>query len=48
MVIKPPSEGYQKGKSYDIYFDRDLDLEYTVNQDIPKQYRIHFSTVNTL
>ncbi|MFJ7824820.1 Ig-like domain-containing protein [Psychrobacillus sp. NPDC096623] len=48
MLIKPPSEGYLKGKSYDIYFDRDLDLEHVGNQDMPKQYRIHFSTINNL
>ena len=48
MLIKPPSEGYLTGKSYDIYFDRDLDLEHAGNQDMPKQYRIHFSTLNNL
>ncbi|MFJ5770146.1 Ig-like domain-containing protein [Psychrobacillus sp. NPDC093180] len=48
MLIKPPSGGDLKGKSYDIYFDRDLDLEHAGNQDKPKQYRIHFSTINNL
>lgn len=48
MLIKSPSEGYLKGTSYDIYFDRDLDLEHVGNQDMPKQYRIHFSTINNL
>jgi len=48
MVIKPPSEGYQRGETYDLYFDRDLDLEHVGNQDMPEQYRIHFATINNL
>ncbi|MER1986655.1 MAG: Ig-like domain-containing protein [Solibacillus sp.] len=48
LLIKSPNEGYLKGKSYDIYLDRDLDLEHVGNQEMPKQYRIHFSTINTL
>ena len=48
LLVKPPSEGYLQGKSYDLYLDRDLDLEHTGNKDMPNQYRIHFSTINNL
>ncbi|MED1674218.1 hypothetical protein [Pallidibacillus thermolactis] len=48
LLIKPPSGGYLKGKSYDLYLDRDLDLEHIGNKDLPNQYRIHFSTINSL
>lgn len=48
LLIKPPSEGYLQGKSYDLYLDRDLDLEHAGNKDMPNQYRIHFSTINNI
>lgn len=48
LLIKPPSNGYLQGQSYDLYLNRDLDLEQIGNKDIPKQYRIHFSTINNL
>jgi hypothetical protein len=48
LLIKSPSEGYLQGKSYDLYLDRDLDLEHAGNKDMPNQYRIHFSTINNL
>jgi hypothetical protein len=48
LLIKPPSEGYTQGNSYDLYLDRDLDLEHAGSKDMPKQYRIHFSTINNL
>ncbi len=48
LLIKPPSEGYLQGKSYDLYLDRDLDLEHAGNKNMPNQYRIHFSTINNL
>ncbi|MBM7694272.1 hypothetical protein JOC77_003733 [Peribacillus deserti] len=46
LLIKPPSEGYLQGKSYDLYLDRDLDLENDGNENLPYQY--HFSTINNL
>lgn len=48
LLIEPPSGGYVQGKSYDLYLDRDLDLEYVGNKDMPNQYRIHFSTIDNL
>ena len=48
LLIEPPNEGYLQGKSYDLYLDRDLDLEHAGDKDMPKQYRIHFSTINDL
>lgn len=48
LLIQPPNGGYLQGKSYDLYLDRDLDLEHTGNKALPNQYRIHFSTINNL
>jgi hypothetical protein len=48
LLIKPPSKGYLQGESYDLYLDRNLDLEHTGNKDMPNQYRIQFSTINNI
>ncbi|ERI10328.1 Ig-like domain-containing protein [Aneurinibacillus aneurinilyticus] len=45
LIVKSPNGGYQKGKTYDLYINRDLDLEHVGNEKLPKQYHIQFSTM---
>lgn len=43
LIVKPPKDGYQKGKTYYLHLNRDLDLENINNNKLPEQYHIKFS-----
>ncbi|MCP1357337.1 Ig-like domain-containing protein [Aneurinibacillus migulanus] len=45
LVVKSPNGGYQKEKTYNLYINRDLDLEHVGNENLPKQYHIQFTTM---
>lgn len=46
LVVKSPKEGYTQKASYDLYFDRNIDLDYINDTNSQKKYRLHFTTKN--
>lgn len=46
LVVKAPKEGYTQKASYDLYFDRNLDLDHVNDTNSPKKCHLHFTTKN--
>jgi hypothetical protein len=43
LIIQPPKGGYEKGKTYNLFLNRDLDLEHIGNKKLAENYHIKFS-----